>query len=593
MEKFKDYNLDIGDVFTLSGRKYEIKVVEDTSMSELDLTRIEEAQTQVTNETSPDVNDSNNSQSKMQIEVNLKEKQYIPFEISEKLIYDNRSMDGYNSNDNTIQPNTINNENNHGSNSNQEHTTTDLHMPFILPFKVPLYTHHNQVTVNMVEQNDSNQSDVDIISVEEKHNDNSEETRIGSRRSNRKRKNIDYQELDDGKFEELLNKSMVRSVSSSESPPKVKKSDIHGVIRLFNKSKFSSEKKTLILYHNACLEHRVPEWHNEKPERLQSIIHAIEELKTLYSDYLEINSGNFDKCDLDIVYKCHEKKYLERILSRLPKDREDPPLHASMSFTTQEYLDDFDKELILRRRDSSLQDTFVSFGSWDAALYASGSVCRAIDEVMNENSKIINAFCAVRPPGHHAGRKGHARAMTQGYCIINNVAIGCFYALEKYNLKKIAVFDFDVHQGNGTQEIVENDERILFISMHGSKIYPFTGEEGGEPWNETKNQIINIGYDFNTKSKNYMELFNAKVITALNEFQPELILLSAGFDAHQQDPTRACKLNIKDYITITREIKKVASQWSKGRIVSVLEGGYDIIALKKCVTSHICALMED
>lgn len=401
------------------------------------------------------------------------------------------------------------------------------------------------------------------------------------RRSKRKKKQIDYSELEEGfnttpkkLYEELLT-SPTKHVSISE------------IFKHFKKSTFVSSQKTLVLYHEACTEHKVPEWHSERPERLQCIMEAIDEVAQIYTDYVQINNGDFDKCSLDVVYKCHEKKYLDTILSKVPTEKEAPPLHATMTFSAED-IDD----MLLTRRDSSLQDTFVSFGSWDAALYASGSVCKAIDEIMDDTTLISNAFCAVRPPGHHAGRKGHARAMTQGYCIINNVAIGCQYILDKYNLKRVAVFDFDVHQGNGTQEILETDERVLFISLHGQSIYPFTGEELDDPSNKCTSNVINIGYERNISRKDYMTLFRERVIVALERFQPECIFLSAGFDAHQKDPTKACKLNILDYINMTREIKKVANMYSKGRIVSVLEGGYELSALKKSVTAHLIALME-
>jgi acetoin utilization deacetylase AcuC-like enzyme len=364
--------------------------------------------------------------------------------------------------------------------------------------------------------------------------------------------------------------------------------------------KFVTGDKTLILFHTDCLDHITPEWHLESPNRLRAVMDSIALVQERYAEFCEVVS-DFSPADLELVRQCHHETYIKKIMNKIPANRAMPPLHATQ-----------DIELTLSMSSSltkppaapgsaepqceTPKDTFVSFGSWNAALLAAGSVIVAIDRLFKEplasQSHLRNAFCGVRPPGHHAGSHGHDGASTNGYCVLNSVAIGAQYAFHAYNLKRIAILDFDVHQGNGTAQIVEKDPRILFISLHGSEIYPFSEATKADA-DKCTDRVINIGYPSGTTGKQFMELFVNRCRQVLVDFNPELILLSAGFDAHIDDPTGAAMLRFADYVALTRVIKEIADTPAcKGRIISVLEGGYDIRALKLSVTAHILALME-
>jgi acetoin utilization deacetylase AcuC-like enzyme len=239
------------------------------------------------------------------------------------------------------------------------------------------------------------------------------------------------------------------------------------------------------------------------------------------------------------------------------------------------------------------KDTFISFGSWNAALLAAGGVCKAVEFVCapGDKRKVRNAFVAVRPPGHHAGPTGHARSNTQGFCILNNVAIGAKYALDKFGLQRVAIVDIDVHAGNGTVECVEKEPNILFISLHCEDAYPFDADHTPEMYNLGPN-ILNVGFKSNPTRRKFFKLFEEQALPRLEAHKPELILISAGFDAHMDDPTGVGALTSKDYIDITEKLKAVADKHCNGRIVSVLEGGYNLDALKQSVLAHICALMR-
>lgn len=365
--------------------------------------------------------------------------------------------------------------------------------------------------------------------------------------------------------------------------------------------------KTLILFHTDCLDHVTPDWHLESPNRLRAVMDAIELVSSRYGGFCEVVS-DFKPADLDLVRACHEEAYIKKIMNKIPLNRAMPPLHATQDI---ELSLSMSASLAKPAADPACEppkDTFVSFGSWNAALLAAGSVIEAIDRLMTqavpsdvtvamdatspENHTLRNVFCGVRPPGHHAGSHGHDGASTNGYCVLNSVAIGAQHAFRKYGFTRIAILDFDVHQGNGTAQIVEKDERILFISLHASEIYPFTESTKAEA-DKCTNRVINIGYPTGTTGKQFMELFVTRCRQVIADFDPELILLSSGFDAHVDDPTGAAQLRFADYVALTRTVKELADTPAcKGRIVSVLEGGYDIRALKLSVTAHLLTLME-
>jgi len=364
--------------------------------------------------------------------------------------------------------------------------------------------------------------------------------------------------------------------------------------------------KTLILYHTDCLDHITPDWHLESPNRLRAVMESIEFVSSRYGQFCEVVS-DFKPAGLDLVRQCHEETYIKKIMNKIPLNRAMPPLHATQDIELSLSMSTSLSKPAADPACEPPKDTFVSFGSWNAALLAAGSVIEAIDRLMTqavpatpsamdpsspENHTLRNVFCGVRPPGHHAGSHGHDGASTNGYCVLNSVAIGAQHAFNKYHFSRIAIIDFDVHQGNGTAQIVEKDPRILFISLHASEIYPFTESTKAEA-DKCTNRVINIGYPTGTNGKQFMEIFLTRCKQVIVDFDPELILLSSGFDAHVDDPTGAAQLRFADYVALTRTVKELADTPAcKGRIVSVLEGGYDIRALKLSVTAHLLTLME-
>ena len=226
-------------------------------------------------------------------------------------------------------------------------------------------------------------------------------------------------------------------------------------------------------------------------------------------------------------------------------------------------------------------DTIISPGSKEATADAVGSIITAIDGV--QNKEFHNAFCAVRPPGHHAERN---KAM--GFCIYNNVAVGAHYLLEKYKFNKVAIIDFDVHHGNGTQDIFYDNEKVLYISTHQYPYYPGTGTEKEKG---KYNNIFNIPLPAGTTSEEYLNAYEF-VLKKIKEFKPEFILLSAGFDAHKDDPLAQFELTSKDFYNLTKRTLNLAKLYCEGKVVSILEGGYDLNALQESTEMHVNALLE-
>ena len=226
-------------------------------------------------------------------------------------------------------------------------------------------------------------------------------------------------------------------------------------------------------------------------------------------------------------------------------------------------------------------DTIISPGSKEAIFDAVGSIIAAIDGV--ENKEFKNAFCTVRPPGHHCSQNKAA-----GFCILNNIAIGGQYLLNKYKYKKIAIVDIDVHHGNGTQDIFYNNENVLFISTHQYPYYPGTGSEQEKG---KFNNIYNIPLPAGTNSEEYLIAFEF-ALKRLEEFNPEFVLISAGFDAHENDPLAQFRLKTEDYYHITKRILETSKKYCDGKVVSILEGGYDLKALQDSSKRHVDALIE-
>ena len=305
---------------------------------------------------------------------------------------------------------------------------------------------------------------------------------------------------------------------------------------------------TCIFTADSSTQHDTGPGHPECPERIPSIINGLKRIQSKNLIWKDV--GSFDEKYIKLT---HSEKYLEKINQSFPKEGLD-------------FLDG---------------DTIVSKGSKKAAYDAVSSIINAIDAVMNK--EFNNAFCVVRPPGHHAEKE-----QAMGFCIFNNVAVGATYLLEKYKLNKVAIIDFDVHHGNGTQDIFYNEKKVLYISSHQFPFYPGTGSE-----DETGkyDNILNIPLKAETSSKEFFDSYK-KVYDKLNEFKPEFILLSAGFDAHKNDPLANINLESKDYYTLTKEIMKIAKQICKSKIVSILEGGYNLAAIQESAKYHVEALLE-
>ena len=226
-------------------------------------------------------------------------------------------------------------------------------------------------------------------------------------------------------------------------------------------------------------------------------------------------------------------------------------------------------------------DTIISPGSKSATFDAVGSIIAAIDGV--ESKEFKNAFCPVRPPGHHAEKN---KAM--GFCIFNNVAVGANYLIKKYNYKKIAIIDFDVHHPNGGQDIFYENENVLLVSTHQYPYYPGTGSEKEKG---KFNNIFNIPLPAGTSSDEYFYAFEF-ALKKLKEFKPEFVLISAGFDAHASDPLAQLKLQTEDFYKITKRILETSKKFCNGKVVSILEGGYDLQALQDSTKRHVDALLE-
>ena len=248
---------------------------------------------------------------------------------------------------------------------------------------------------------------------------------------------------------------------------------------------------------------------------------------------------------------------------------------------TSNYIDQVDKSFPKKGYNFLDGDTVVSPGSKDASKDAVGSIITAIDGVQKNEFK--NAFCAVRPPGHHAEKE---KAM--GFCIYNNVAVGANYLIEKYKYNKIAIIDFDVHHGNGTQNIFYDNEKVLFISTHQ---YPYYPGSGSEKEKGNFNNVLNIPLEAGTSAEKYLNAYE-NVLNKVREFKPEFLLFSAGFDAHIDDPLAQLQLSSEDFYKITKRTLEISKPFCNGNVVSILEGGYDLKALQESTKRHVDALIE-
>lgn len=305
---------------------------------------------------------------------------------------------------------------------------------------------------------------------------------------------------------------------------------------------------TFLYTHPICQEHDMGAWHPECPARLQAILKVLETEPFAY-----LHREQAPLATVRDIERVHAPFYVEAIFEKVPK-------------SGHTHLD---------------ADTSMNSASWTAALHAVGGLCAAVDAVLD--GKARNAFCAVRPPGHHA-----EVSQAMGFCLFNNIAIAAEHARQVHGVERVAVVDFDVHHGNGTQNYFYRYRDLFYASSHQWPCYPGTGME-----QETGvfNNIVNVQLRPGTGSEAFRDAYTDRILPALDDFGPELILISAGFDAHFRDPLAQLRLQTEDFAWVTRELLEIADKRCGGRVVSTLEGGYDLEALAASVGVHVRAMM--
>jgi acetoin utilization deacetylase AcuC-like enzyme len=306
---------------------------------------------------------------------------------------------------------------------------------------------------------------------------------------------------------------------------------------------------TLLLSHPACLNHLTPAGHPERPDRLRAIEQVLEDEK-----FQSLARVEAPRAPLEIIALCHPTDYIDAIRDASPAEG-------------------------LVRLDA---DTAMSPGSFEAALRAVGGAKLAVDEVMA--GKASNAFVSTRPPGHHT-----ETARPMGFCLFNNAAIAARYAQTTHGAERAAIVDFDVHHGNGSQDIFWSDKSVMYCSTHEMPLYPGTGAVGerGE-----FNTVVNAPLSAGDGGSAFKEAFETVILPRLREFKPDILIISAGFDAHTRDPLANLNLVESDYTWVTKKLMDVADASAKGRVVSLLEGGYDLQGLSRSVAAHVTALMR-
>ena len=305
---------------------------------------------------------------------------------------------------------------------------------------------------------------------------------------------------------------------------------------------------TSLYSHPVCVEHDPGAHHPEQPGRLRAVLKALE--AEAFDNLVRVSAP---KASLAQIERIHAAYYVENVFENVPE---------SGLF----HLD---------------PDTAMSPKSGEAALRAAGGVCAAVDAVIG--GQATNAFCALRPPGHHA-----EPSQAMGFCLFNNIAIGALQARDVHGIERVAVVDFDVHHGNGTQASFERYRDFLYVSSHQSPAYPGTGAEMEHGLNKN---IINVELDPGSGSDIFRKAYTDRILPALRDWKPQLLMISAGFDAHLRDPLAQLQLQDDDFAWVSRQLLEVAAEVCENRVVSVLEGGYDLDALAACVALHVGELM--
>jgi acetoin utilization deacetylase AcuC-like enzyme len=307
---------------------------------------------------------------------------------------------------------------------------------------------------------------------------------------------------------------------------------------------------TLLISHPAFLEHDTGPYHPERPDRLRAILGALED--PAFDGLVRLAAP---AASMEEMTRVHPQDYVEAILGIRPG----PGEHVHVD-----------------------GDTVVSQGSAEAIQRAAGAVVAGVEAVME--GKVRTAFAAVRPPGHHA-----APGVPGGFCLINNAAVGARHAQAKYGVERVAIVDFDVHHGQGTQAVVEPDPSLFYASTHQYPLYPGTGSsrETG-----TDNNVVNVPLRAGSGSAEFRAAWGERILPLLDAFAPEFVIVSAGFDAHRADPLAQLDVETEDFIWLTEELLAIADRHAKGRLVSVLEGGYDLAALAESAATHVQSLMR-